>query len=65
MKAQLGSSPVDGLNQPASASVLAQERLPVKAGESEGVSMTGFVVSFAGLPMNHGGTRCERASWSK
>jgi hypothetical protein len=54
VKVQLVASPIDSLDQPLAAAVLAQKRLAAKAGEGESVGIAGSVVPFAGLAMGHG-----------
>src|SRR5262249_35163259 len=53
MKMELAASPINRFDQPLAAPVLAQERLPAKAGKGEGVSIARVIVPFARLAMRH------------
>src|ERR1700738_391920 len=56
----LFASAAYAIDQPLSASILAQERLAAKAGKGEGVSLTGSVVPLARFPPYHGARLASR-----
>jgi hypothetical protein len=54
MERELPPSPINRVDQPLATSVLAQERLPPKAGKGEGMGVARVVEPLASLAMRHG-----------